>query len=133
MRQKLLLAGALLIFPTALFAWPPMPKVISSGKGVYLQSGKEVQFQWVLGMSVAKNNNIYVDIATEIIEKDRSLIEENGMEVILYDNESTFIKVKINSSKLSSREISEKVMLKLNKACPNLIFNLSSALYGPRP
>ena len=74
-----------------------------------------------------------MDVATEIGEKDNNAIEEAGMEIVLYDSGSTFFRVKINTSNLTTKEVVQKATAKLIKVCPNLKFNLDSASYGSRP
>ncbi len=128
MKLKLLLAGILLSVSTVAFAWPPIPKAISIGHGTYIDNGVKIPFLWGIMRSLARERNIYVLISTSITESDRYKIESK-LEVILHDEGSTVIRVKLDTSNKSVPEIVKYTTDRITNACPEISFEINPDSY----
>jgi hypothetical protein len=129
--RKLVFATALLLLASTAFTWPSIPKAIAIGQGIYIKNGVKTPFLWGVMQSLARKENIYVLISTSITEYDRSELDSK-LEVILHDEESTILRVRINTSDKQSREITKTVTEKIASICPKIHFDLDSASYGSR-
>lgn len=128
MKSKLFLIAALLLVSSISFAWPALPKAIAVGQGTYENNGAQTPFLWGVMQSLSKNENVYILISTSITESDISKLDSK-LEVILHDEGSTLLRVKMNVSKKQPEDIAKAAFKKISGACPGIHFNLSSALY----
>jgi hypothetical protein len=134
-KPRLILATAFLLISNVSFAWPALPKIIASGKGMQIIKDKlPVTFLWIVGISLSAENNVYVLLPIHSTRLDRNKFESSGIDVVLHDNESIFLKVVTKTDKMDSHQITYAVAKKLVLADPRLIFFLDkSTLYNPRP
>ena len=128
MKLKMVAAIMFILLATAAFAWPSLPKAIAVGQGTYKNNGAQTPFLWGVMQSLSKNENIYILISISITESDISKLDLK-LEVILRDEGSTLLRVKMNVSKKQPRDITKTASEKISSACPGIHFDLDSALY----
>ena len=132
--RKTIFVAIFMLFVSSAMAWPPIPKAIASGKGIRIVRNKlPIPFLWFVGISLADDHNIYVLVSTRTSTDERHKFESSNMEVVIHDEGSILVRIRIDTKNLDSRQITYDVARKITSVFPYLIFNSKDALYNPRP
>ncbi len=131
--RKSIFVAIFMLFVSSAMAWLPIPKAIASGKGIQIVRNKlPISFLWFVGISLADDHNIYVLISTHTSTDERHKFESSNMEVVIHDEGSILVKIRIDTKNLDSRQITYDVTQKITYVFPYLIFNSKDAMYIPR-